>query len=371
MARSTGKRIFGSLLFWVAVAAVLAFVFLLYADSINDDNVPFVDKTGAVALVVTIALGVIALALFLMLVTRRWSEKAEEAEDAEVFFLPEPVAAAPAPTTEFEAAPEITLYDLRKVPVGARSWSAPEADGRQHPFYFPRSVTGGIYVNDYIPVDSSGRLLKLRTLLGGPFDVAFSDLASPTSGNLRRVAPTREEPPQRAPATIRQAEAPSVMVLQEVQAATVEPTPEAGVFVDYPGDNHEVEDLEGIGPTYGKKLRDAGVHTTARLAYEDAAALAARLQVPKGTVEAWQHMAELVKVKGIGPQYAEALVRAGITGIADLKRRSPAKMADQINAYLDTLDVNVLGNKITEKRVEGWKEAAKTMKRVRLQIPER
>jgi predicted flap endonuclease-1-like 5' DNA nuclease len=369
MARSPAKRFFGSLLFWVAVVAVLAFVFLLYADSINDDDIPFVNDVKAAALVITIALGVIAFGLFLMLVTRRWATQAAAAEEAEVFFLPEPMAAPPAPTTEFDAVPEIMLYDLRKVPPLKRSWSAPEVDGKQHPFYFPRSVTGGIYVNDYIPVDSHGKLLKLRTLLGGPFDIAFADTGS--APTLRRIAPTRSEPVAAQPAAIRPVEAPAGMVLQEVQAESVEPAPEPGVFVDYPGDNHEVEDLEGIGPTYGKRLRDAGVHTTARLAYEDATALANTLQVPKGTVEAWQQMAELVKVKGIGPQYAEALVRAGITGIADLKRRSPAKMADQINAYLDTLDVNVLGNKITEKRVEGWKEAAKSMKRVRLQIPEK
>jgi hypothetical protein len=62
-------------------------------------------------------------------------------------------------------------------------------------------------------------------------------------------------------------------------------------------------------------------------------------------------------------------VRAGIEGIAELKRRSAAKIADQVNAYLDTLDTNVLGVKITEKRVEGWQDHAQPMKRIRLQVP--
>jgi predicted flap endonuclease-1-like 5' DNA nuclease len=158
-------------------------------------------------------------------------------------------------------------------------------------------------------------------------------------------------------------------VLQEVASGAAPVVETEDFYVDYPGDNHEVEDLEGIGPTYGQRLRDAGVHTTARLTYEDATALANRIQVPRGTVEAWQQMAELVKVKGIGPQYAEALVRAGVGGIAELKRRSPARVAQQVNDYLATLDTNVLGNKITEKRVEGWKESAKAMKKVRLQVP--
>lgn len=372
MARSPAKRFFGSLLFLLAVLATLAFVFLLYADSINDDDIPFSNDTGPAALVIAIALGIIALALFIMLVTRRWAQQAEAADEAEVFFLPEPEAAPAAPTTDYAAAavPDITLYDLARVPTGKRSWSAPEVDGKQHPFYFPRSVAGGIYVNDYIPIDNQFKLLKLRTLLGGPYDVSFALTDEPR----RRTAVPAAADFSR-PTVV--SSTPSGALLQEVTAASLladaeARTPmqeDAGSYFDYPGDNHEVEDIEGIGPTYGARLRDAGVHTTARLTYEDAGKLAERIQVPRGTVEAWQQMAELVKVKGIGPQYAEALVRAGVAGIAELKRRSPARMAQQVNDYLATLDTNVLGNKITEKRVEGWKEAAKGMKRVKLQVP--
>lgn len=367
MARSPAKRFFGSLLFVVAALATVGFVFLLYADSINDDGIPFSNDIEPVALVVAIALGVITLALLIMLLTRRWSSQDEVADEAEVFFLPEPIAHAAAPSTEFDTAPEITLYDLRKVPVGRRSWSSPEVDGKQHPFYFPRSVTGGIYVNDYIAIDASkGKLLKLRTLLGGPYDAAFAD----TTGLKSATRSPRPEPaPKEAYAPPREVATPSGLVLQEVAQESLAAEPVEEMYFDYPGDNHEVEDLEGIGPTYGQRLRDAGVHTTARLAYEDAGKLATAIQVPRGTVEAWKQMAELVKVKGIGPQYAEALVRAGVTGIAELKRRSPARMAEQINNYLATLDVNVIGNKITEKRVEGWKEAAKPLKRVKLQVP--
>ena len=144
--------------------------------------------------------------------------------------------------------------------------------------------------------------------------------------------------------------------------------PEA--YYDYKGDVHDVIDIEGIGPIYAEKLQAQGIYTTARLCYEDAADVANRIGAPVKTVRAWQAMSELAKVNGIGKQYAEALVRAGLTGIQDLKDRKAARIADQVNAYLDTLEVNVLGQKVTEKRVLGWQKKAKPMRRVRQPVPE-
>lgn len=146
---------------------------------------------------------------------------------------------------------------------------------------------------------------------------------------------------------------------------------DSGLYYDYKGDIHDVIDVEGIGPVYAERLQGAGVETTARLCYEDAAALAKRIDVPEKTVVSWQQMAELAKVNGIGKQYGEALVRAGVGGIAELKRRDAGAIADQVNAYLDTLETNVLGQKITARRVAGWKKAAAPLRKVRQAVPER
>ena len=141
-------------------------------------------------------------------------------------------------------------------------------------------------------------------------------------------------------------------------------------YYDYVGDVHDVEEIEGIGRIYGNKLKALGVHSTARLCYEDPEELAAKVGVPRKTVDQWQHMAELIKIKGVGKQYAEAMARAGIGGIAELKKRSATTITDQVNTYLDSLQTNVLGNKITAKRVEGWQKAAADMRRVRLKVPD-
>lgn len=359
MARSPAKRFVGTLLLVVAAVVTVGFLFVLYASSANDDSVPLTDEVPATALVAAIVLGVIVLALLLMLLIRSWDDRAERAESGEVFFVPDDAKRPlPTPTTAFESSADVVVYDLAKVPPARRAWAAAEKDGSQHPYYFPASVAAGVYVNDYLDL-GKGRTLKLRTLMAGP-DGPYAD----TSGPRSRAKPqARAAEPVVATTNGRQK-----LVLQETAAAS-EPAASKEVYYDYPGDNHDIEDIEGIGKVYGDKLRALGIQTTARLAYEETSSLAERMQLPRKTVEQWKHMAELIKVNGIGPQYAEALVRAGIEGIAELKRRSATKIADQVNAYLDTLDTNVLGVKITAKRVEGWQDNASGMKRIRLQVP--
>jgi predicted flap endonuclease-1-like 5' DNA nuclease len=361
MARSPAKRFVGTLLFVVAAVVTLGFLFLLYAESANDESVPLTDEVPAAALVAAIVLGVIVLILLLMLVIRRWDDRAERAESGEVFFVPEDAKRPlPAPTTAFDSSADVVVYDLAKVPLARRAWSASEKDGAQHPYYFPSSVAAGVYVNDYIDL-GRGKTLKLRTLMAGP-DGPYADTSVPRSR-------ARAQPQARTAAkSLLAAGTGRQVVLQEATTVPEEPASK-DVYYDYPGDNHDIEDIEGIGKVYGDKLRALGIQTTARLAYEETGDLATRMELPRRTIEQWKQMAELIKVNGIGPQYAEALVRAGIEGIAELKRRSATKIADQVNAYLDTLDTNVLGTKITAKRVEGWQEKAGPMRRIRLQVP--
>lgn len=140
-------------------------------------------------------------------------------------------------------------------------------------------------------------------------------------------------------------------------------------YRDFRGDVHPVIDVEGIGVEYARRLEQIGIKTTARLCYEDPADLARRIDASPKVVTGWQAMAQLMKIDGVGPQYAEALVRAGVDGVDALKRRSPARIAADVNRYLDGLDANVLGQKVTQKRVEAWQAAAKKLRRVRQPVP--
>lgn len=141
------------------------------------------------------------------------------------------------------------------------------------------------------------------------------------------------------------------------------------VYRDYPGDELFVVEVEGIGPVWEKRLIKAGVPTTTRLAYEKPAKLAKRIKAPEKTVRSWHAMSQLIKVRDIGPQFAEILSRAGIRGIEDLKRTPAEKIEKKLNRYLDSLDSTIIGRRPTIKRIKGWKRHAARMKKVVLPVP--
>ncbi|MGB1585614.1 MAG: DUF4332 domain-containing protein [Thermoplasmatota archaeon] len=153
------------------------------------------------------------------------------------------------------------------------------------------------------------------------------------------------------------------------KAAPAKAAKKAAPYMDFKGDIDPILDVEGIGPVYAKKLEDAGIKTTARLSYESPAKIAKVTGAPLKTVKTWKANAELMKISGVGKQYAEVMARAGIHGIDDLKRLKADTIAKRIQDYVDGLETNVLGTTVTAKRVEGWQKKAAPMRRVRQSVP--
>ena len=402
----SAKRIFGTLLFIVAFLATCAFLFLLYAKSVADPNFKdFYDTVPMAGLITGFALGFIIVLLILILLIRGSDERrrreAFQEEQDRLAAERERLAAFEAGLEEPEKigwGPEIVVYNLPTVGLMHRAWEKFNRRTKSYAYYFPRSVESAVYTNNYIPIDNDGTMLKLRTLIAGPpgaqsKDAGMAHTKRPVTLDPKvvekldanwRAKYAEQTNKEKAPATAASAATLTsttttttttttsggrTAVLQEMESRFTPPAEPGRAYYDYDGDVADVEAVEGIGRIYGEKLRAVGVHTTSRLCYEDTQSLADRVGVPVRTVEGWKAMAELIKVSGIGPQYAEALARSGVMGIADLKRRSPGAIADQVNSYLDSLHTNVLGTKITEKRVQSWQKAASGMRKVRMKTP--
>ncbi len=98
-----------------------------------------------------------------------------------------------------------------------------------------------------------------------------------------------------------------------------------------------IEDIEGIGPSYGQKLRSTGVTTTDAL-LESCATKKGRQELSEKTglsetlILKWVNMADLFRIKGVARQYAELLESAGVDTVREFRNRNAdnlaAKMAE-------------------------------------------
>ncbi len=97
-----------------------------------------------------------------------------------------------------------------------------------------------------------------------------------------------------------------------------------------------VEEIRGIGRTYGAHLEQANIRTTDEL-LERCATPAGRRAVAQDTgisaerLLRWARMADLMRIDGIGPDYARLLEEAGVTTVAALARRSVGDLTQRLS----------------------------------------
>lgn len=125
------------------------------------------------------------------------------------------------------------------------------------------------------------------------------------------------------------------------------------------GDVHRVIDVEGLGTRQAAKLRAMGIHDTRELWRANPSQVAHHLGVAPTVVQQWQAMAELMAVRGIGPQYAEALVRAGIDTIEALRNANPEGLSRAIAGTEGGRGRRIQGNVVSPKVAQNWIEAAR------------
>lgn len=95
---------------------------------------------------------------------------------------------------------------------------------------------------------------------------------------------------------------------------------------------YKIIDIEGIGPVYAEKLIAVGIDTAAKL-LDKCAAPAGRKALEDETgisgklILTWANHADLFRVKGIGPQFAELLEASGVDTVKELGHRNAANLA--------------------------------------------
>lgn len=127
-------------------------------------------------------------------------------------------------------------------------------------------------------------------------------------------------------------------------------------------------DIEGIGPAYAAKLADGGVKTTDDLLAQGASAAGRkRLADATGLSEAqllkWVNHVDLMRLDGVGSEYADLLEAAGVDSCAELAQRNAANLAITFQE-VDAARPNWIRRVPSEETVAGWIAQAATLDKV-------
>ena len=125
--------------------------------------------------------------------------------------------------------------------------------------------------------------------------------------------------------------------------------------------------IEGIGPTYAEKLKKSGITTTEAL-LERGATVAGRHEIAEMTgiseekVLRWVNLSDLFRIKGIGEEYSDLLEAAGVDTVPEMAQRNPKSLYDMLTTVNEKK--NLVKQVPSQTTVETWIKNAKTLPKV-------
>ena len=119
---------------------------------------------------------------------------------------------------------------------------------------------------------------------------------------------------------------------------------------------YKVVEIEGVGAAYAEQLAAAGINKVEELLAKCAApagrkALAEETGISDKLILKWTNHADLIRIHGVGPQFAELLEAAGVDTVKEFRHRNAENLATKME------EVNAEKNLVN--RVPSVKELAK------------
>ena len=119
--------------------------------------------------------------------------------------------------------------------------------------------------------------------------------------------------------------------------------------------------IESMDHRDATKMRKTGVRTTEALLKAGATRtgrrrLARETGLAERDILAWTNLADMMRIKGIGSEYADLLKAAGVDTIRELRRRNPQRLLESMTEV--NLRRRVIRRLPTEGMVRDWVEAA-------------
>lgn len=127
---------------------------------------------------------------------------------------------------------------------------------------------------------------------------------------------------------------------------------------------YKIEDVEGIGPSYGEKLRNVGVKNTDELlsagkTKKGRTDLAQKAGISESLILKWVNMVDLYRINGIGSEFSELLEASGVDTVKELKHRVAANLVKKMTEV--NTEESLTRRVPTESVVADWIEQAKKL----------
>ncbi|MBL8049296.1 MAG: DUF4332 domain-containing protein [Chthonomonas sp.] len=127
-----------------------------------------------------------------------------------------------------------------------------------------------------------------------------------------------------------------------------------------------IEDIEGVGPAIAEKMKAAGVGSVEKLlemggTKKGRESLAEAAEVSEKLVLKFVNHADLMRINGVGPQFAEMLEAAGVDSVVELAGRRSDNLATKLAEVNEAK--NLANRTPSESEVAKWVEEAKSLDR--------
>lgn len=132
------------------------------------------------------------------------------------------------------------------------------------------------------------------------------------------------------------------------------------------GSATNIEDIEGIGPKFASQLAKANVKTISELLAAGRTAkgredLATKSGIKVESIHAWTKQADLLRVTGMSPDWAELMIASGVDSVKELSHRVPGHLRSSMDATNKAGAKQISPNLPSEAELTAFVNAAKGM----------
>ena len=127
---------------------------------------------------------------------------------------------------------------------------------------------------------------------------------------------------------------------------------------------HKIKDIKGLDDETKKKMEEAGIKDVEHLMEQCSTparktALAKKLGIPGSQLTEFVNRADLLRLKGVGPEMANLLEEGGVDSVKELRRRTPENLANKLKALND--EKKIAHRAPTLQQIQGWIQQADEM----------